>query len=81
MAPLLADDKQQELTSLTLETPSPTKLWIAVIGYAGQCDAVGKQTVRLTIATAALRSAMLGDPKAERAAETTVSEEETDRTC
>ena len=39
-APLLADNKQQELTSLTLETPLPTRT--ALIGYAGQCDAVGK---------------------------------------
>ena len=41
------DNKQQELTSLTLETPLPKGM--AVTGYAGQCDAVvGKKTVRST---------------------------------
>ena len=41
------DNKQQELTSLTLETPLPTR--IALIGYTGQYDAVGKpKTVRST---------------------------------
>ena len=45
---LLDDNKQQELTSLILETPLPTR--IAVIGYTGQCDTVaGKQTVRSTL--------------------------------
>ena len=43
------DNKQQELTSLILETPLPTKLWIAVIGYTGQCDAVGKLIVQHNI--------------------------------
>ena len=35
-APLLADNKQQELTSIIFETPLPTR--IALIGYTGQCD-------------------------------------------
>ena len=48
MAPLLDDNKQQELTSLTLETPLPTR--IAVIGYTGQCDTVvGKLIVQHNI--------------------------------
>ena len=38
------DNKQQELTSLILETPLPTR--IAVIGYTGQCDTVGKLIVQ-----------------------------------
>ena len=41
------DNKQQELTSLTLETPLPKG--IAVIGYTGQCDTVGKLVVQHNI--------------------------------
>ena len=41
---LLGDNKQQELTSLMLETPLPTR--IAVIGYTGQCDTVGELMVQ-----------------------------------
>ena len=41
------DNKQQELTSLILETPLPTR--IAVIGYTGQCDTVGKLIVQHNI--------------------------------
>ena len=44
--PLLTDNKQQELTSLTLETPLPRALWIALIGYTGQYDTVGKLIVQ-----------------------------------
>ena len=47
-APLLADNKQQELTSLILETPLP-QTRIAVIGYAGQYDTVGKLIVQHNI--------------------------------
>ena len=46
-ATLLADNKQQELTSLILETPLPTR--IALIGYTGQYDTIGKLIVQHNI--------------------------------
>ena len=40
----LLDNKQQELTSLMLETPLPKG--VAVIGYTGQYNTVGKLIVQ-----------------------------------